>query len=75
MKKNFVMAKLGWVVVSVTCVSPYAYVSKMNKSEKQSFFPEIEMLLFSQQTEGSRFLVCVVLKFQHKLSKQLGMAT
>jgi len=33
------------------------------------------MLLFSQQTEGSRFLVCVVLKFQHKLSKQLGMAT
>ena len=28
MRKNFVLTKLGWVVVSVTCFSPYAKINK-----------------------------------------------
>ena len=36
MRKNFVVTKLGWAVVSVTCFSPYAKISTKNKRENLS---------------------------------------
>ena len=36
MRKHFVVTKLGWAVVSVTCFSPYAKISTKNKRENLS---------------------------------------
>ena len=36
MRKKFVVTKLGWAVVSVTCFLPYAKISTKNKRENLS---------------------------------------
>ena len=73
MRKNFVVTKLGWAVVSVTCFSPYAKISTKNKREKVSIFKfEMEMLpWFHTNKKGSRLLGFVVLKFRRQTFKTI----